>query len=139
MTHPAVVARRPADPPGASSARLLFRMLLRPALVAIGTCCLAAGPTGLTAQVPRILKGRVVAEGTRRPLAGAEVVLMDLGRLARTGLSGTFELSVPPPPYRVKSAGSAISLAATGSRAGPIPWKSSSCSSRRRSSWTPCR
>ena len=83
--------------------RLLFRMLVRPTLVAIiGACCLAAGPTGLTAQVPRILKGRVVAEGTRRPLAGAEVVLMDLGRLARTGLSGTFELSVPPPPYRVQ-------------------------------------
>ena len=81
---------------------LLFRMLVRPALVAIGLFGLVVSPTALMAQAPRILKGRVVSEGTRRPLAGAEVVLMDLGRLARTGLNGVFELTVPPPPYRVQ-------------------------------------
>jgi len=77
-------------------------MLLRRVLFAVGLLALAVTTPDLAAQVPRILKGRVVAEGTRQPLVGAEVVLMDLGRLARTGLSGTFELSVPPPPYRVQ-------------------------------------
>ncbi len=72
-------------------------------LAGLGLLVLAAGSPDLTAQAaPRILRGRVVAEGTRQPLAGAEVVLMDLGRLSRTGLSGSFELQVPPPPYRVQ-------------------------------------
>ena len=77
-------------------------MRIRPTLVVLGLLGLVANQSRLAAQVPRILKGRVVAEGTRRPLAGAEVVLMDLGRLARTGLTGGFELSVPPPPYRIQ-------------------------------------
>lgn len=71
-------------------------------LAGLGLLVLAAGSPDLTAQAPRILRGRVVAEGTRQPLAGAEVVLMDLGRLSRTGLSGSFELQVPPPPYRIQ-------------------------------------
>ena len=70
-------------------------------ILALGALWLAL-PTGITGQAPRILKGRVVTEGTRQPLAGAEVVLMDLGRLARTGPAGGFELSVPPPPYRIQ-------------------------------------
>ena len=70
-------------------------------LCAIGLIGLA-GLTDLAAQIPRVLKGRVLVDGTRRPLGGAEVVLMDLGSLARTDAAGLFLLAVPPPPYRIQ-------------------------------------
>ncbi len=75
---------------------------VRGSLAGLALLGLLAGSPDLAAQAPRILRGRVVSEGTRQPLVGAEVVLMDLGRLARTGLSGAFELQVPPPPYRIQ-------------------------------------
>jgi len=54
------------------------------------------------AQAPHLLKGRVVSEATHQPLADAEVVLMDFGRLVRTGATGAFSIMVPSVPYRLQ-------------------------------------
>lgn len=51
---------------------------------------------------PRVLKGRVLSDANRAPLAGAEVVLMDYARLARTGPSGAFTLNVPDGAFRLQ-------------------------------------
>ncbi len=76
-------------------------MTLSRVLLAIG-CLWLGSVANATGQVPRVLKGRVLVDGTRRPLAGAEIVLMDLGSLARTDPAGVFQLTVPPPPYRIQ-------------------------------------
>lgn len=55
-----------------------------------------------TAFAGRVLKGWVRSAVNRDALAGAEVVLMDFGRLARTGPTGGFTLVVPSTPYRLQ-------------------------------------
>ena len=53
-----------------------------------------AGAGALQAQ--SLLKGSVRADSTRRPIAGAEVLLQPLGRSARTDAEGEFRLADLP-------------------------------------------
>jgi hypothetical protein len=68
----------------------------------VGPSMAVEAQTPAPSLVPRVLKGRVLSGATRQPLVGAEVVLMDLGRLVQTGPTGAFAIEVPAAPYRLQ-------------------------------------
>lgn len=65
-----------------------------PAAVVCGVSLLAAAPGGLHAQA--VIKGRLLSQQVRHPLADAEVVLQELKRSVTTGDSGYFRLAGVP-------------------------------------------
>ncbi|HEX9166613.1 MAG TPA: carboxypeptidase regulatory-like domain-containing protein [Gemmatimonadales bacterium] len=64
------------------------------AAVACGVALLAAAPGGLRAQA--VVKGRLLSQQARHPLADAEVVIQELKRSAATDDSGYFRLAGVP-------------------------------------------
>ena len=69
------------------------RVLLVAMLAALAV---SAGPQRLEAQNTGQILGRVVAEGTERPLAGAQVIIPDLNLGALSGADGRFAISAVP-------------------------------------------
>lgn len=77
-------------------------LLLAVAALALVPLVASAQPLPEPPQFPRVLKGRVLSDANRAPLGGAEIVLMDYSRLARTGPSGAFTLNVPDGSFRLQ-------------------------------------
>jgi hypothetical protein len=64
--------------------------------------CIVLTATASTIQAQSFLRGVVRAESTLRNIGGAEITIADLGRVARSGLSGRYFFdSIPPGSHQI--------------------------------------